>query len=277
MKRILICLFCLIMIFSGCSIFGPTYYANEEALVFSGIDTTIYQYSGEVRITDSFDYSDTLELRDEAGNFEDEFFDSSYTILDGHFERFAWNDYTLYIVKNNLYYVFDIKNYSFPPCDENGNETYELLMYTDDEFRTLYADCERFDWIDCMTPNDTEADLSIERKWKISRAMPFSLPDNAKLLEFVESTNKNSEDNYIKGKVAICVDKLSEKFIDKIKNEWIKPPLTDSENFEEIIKAFFNEGLIVYSDDYYYFYNDDYSNIFAYDADMMVLYFYISD
>lgn len=288
MKRILICLFCLTIIlnFNGCSLFEE-YYPEEELYVYSGFDTHIYQYSGNVKLYDSHDYSDSLELRTEDGEFEKELFVKSYTILEGHFQFFAWNDYKLFILKNNIYYVFDVKSYSYPPVDDEGYDNFELLKYTEEEFRTAYPYYTSFDWIECITPRNSTEDLSIERKWIISKVMPFSLPDNAKLREYTEYNAEDRSQNYIKGKVAICIDDVSQKFHERILNEWTKP-IDDDKHFDKLNEYVFKKDFIVYNEDYYYFYSNekigfeetdtyyqDYLSIFAYDADMMMLYFYI--
>lgn len=288
MKRMLICLFCLVMIFNfnGCSLFEE-YYPEEELYVYSGFDTHIYQYSGNVKLYDSHDYSDSLELRTEDGEFEKELFVKSYTILEGHFQFFAWNDYKLFILKNNIYYVFDVKSYSYPPVDDDGNENFELLMYTEEEFRALYPHYSSFEWIKCITPDNIDGEPTIERKWIISKAMPFSLPDNAKLRDYTEYTAEDKTKNYIKGKVAICIDDVSQKFHERIENEWIKP-ISKEKCFDKLNKYVFEKDFLVYNDDFYYFYDNerigdkntdtyyqDYLSVFAYDADMMILYFYI--
>lgn len=288
MKRILICLFCLTIIFNlnGCGLFDE-YYPDEELFVRSGFDTHTYQYSGDVILHDSFDYTDSLELRNEDGEFEKEFFISSYTILDGHFQFFAWDDYKLFILKNNLYYVFDIKSYSYPPVDDDGNEAFELLKYTEEEFRASYPQYTSFDWIECITPDNIDGEPTIERKWIISKAMPFPLPENAKLRDYTEYTAEDKTQNYIKGKVAICIDEVSQEFHERIVNEWIKP-IGKEKYFDQLNEYVFEKDFLVYNDDYYYFYDNekigykntdtyyqDYLKIFAYDADMMILYFYI--
>ena len=288
MKRILICLFCLVMIFNfnGCSLFEE-YYPEKELFTRSTIDSDLYVYSGNVRLKDSNDYTDSLELRNEESDDNKKSFYESYTILDGHFQYFAWNDFKLFILKNNLYYVFDIKSYSYPPVDDDGNKNYELLMYTEEEFRTLYPYYTSFEWIKCITPDNSEEDLSIERKWIVSKLLPFSLPDNAKLREYTEHTAEDKTQNYIKGKVAICIDDLSMQFDERIANEWIKP-VKDDKYFDKLNEYVFKNDFIVYNEDYYYFYDNpqigskttdlyyqDGLNVFAYDKDMMILYFYI--
>lgn len=288
MKKYLLCIFIIISLlcFNGCSLFD-SYYPEEELFVRSGFDTHIYQYSGDVKIYDGVDHSDSLVLRNEDGEFEKEPFIDSYTILDGHFQYFAWDDYKLFILKNNLYYVFDIKSYSYPPVDDDGNKNYELLMYTEEEFRALYPYYTSFEWIKCITPDNSEEDLSIERKWMLSKLLPFSLPDNAKLRDYTEYTAEDKTQNYIKGKVAICIDDLSMQFHDRIVNEWTKPVENDK-YFDKLNEYVFEEDFLVYNDDYYYFYENkrigskntdtyyqDYLSVFAYDADMMILYFYI--
>ena len=288
MKRILICLFCLVMIFNfnGCSLF-ESYSPEKELFTRSTIDSDLYVYSGNVKLIDSNDYTDSLELRNEESDDNKKSFYESYTILEGHFQFFAWNDYKLFILKNNLYYVFDIKSYSYPPVDDDGNENFELLMYTEEEFITAYPYYTSFDWIECTTPRNSKEDLSIERKWIISKAMPFSLPDNAKLRDYTEYTAEDKTKNYIKGKVAICIDDVSQKFHERIENEWIKP-ISKEKYFDKLNKYVFEKDFLVYNDDYYYFYENtrigdkntdtyyqDYLSVFAYDADMMILYFYI--
>ena len=288
MKRVLICLFCLVMIFNfnGCSLFEE-YYPDEELYVYSGIDTHFYQYSGKIRITDSHDYSDCLELNNINGGSEKELFRDTYTILDGHFQYFAWDDYKLFILKNNLYYVFDIKSYSYPPVDDDGNENFELLMYTEEEFRTAYPHYTSFNWIECSTPKENTEGISIKKKWIISKSMPFSIPENAKMREYTEHTTDDKSKNYIKGNVGICIDDKSQEFHERILNEWTKP-IKDDKYFDKLNEYVFDKDFLVYNEDYYYFYDNekigdkdtdtyyqDYLKIFAYDADMMMLYFYI--
>ena len=274
------------MCFNGCSLF-ESYYSEKELFTRSTIDSDLYVYSGNVRLKDSNDYTDSLELRNEESEDNKKTFYESYTILDGHFQYFAWNDFKLFILKNNLYYVFDIKSYSYPPVDDDGNKNYELLMYTEEEFRTLYPYYTSFEWIKCSTPDNSEEDLSIERKWIVSKLLPFSLPDNAKLREYTEHTAEDKTQNYIKGKVAICIDDLSMQFDERIANEWIKP-VGDDKYFDKLNEYVFKNDFIVYNEDYYYFYDNpeigskttdlyyqDGLNVFAYDKDMMILYFYI--
>ena len=70
-------------------------------------------------------------------------------------------------------------------------------------------------------------------------------------------------------------------------NTWINP-IKDDKYFDKLNKYVFEEDFLVYNDDFYYFYDNekigdkdtdtyyqDYLKIFAYDADMMMLYFYI--
>ena len=103
MKKYLLCILIIfsLLCFNGCSLF-ERYDPEEELSVHCGFDFTIYQYSGNVILHDTLGSSDSLELRNEDGEFKKELFKKSYTILDGHFQFFTWNDYKLFIHKNNL-------------------------------------------------------------------------------------------------------------------------------------------------------------------------------
>lgn len=288
MKKYLLCILIIfsLLCFNGCSFF-ERYDPEEELSVHCGFDFTIYQYSGNVILHDTLGSSDSLELRNEDGEFKKELFKKSYTILDGHFQFFTWNDYKLFILKNNLYYVFDIKSYSYPPVDDDGNENFELLMYTEEEFRTAYPHYTSFNWIECSTPKENTEGISIKKKWIISKSMPFSIPENAKMREYTEHTTDDKSKNYIKGNVGICIDDKSQEFHERILNEWTKP-IRDDKYFDKLNKYVFDKDFLVYNENYYYFYDNekigdkdtdtyyqDYLKIFAYDADMMMLYFYI--
>ncbi len=290
MKRILICLFCLIIVFSGCSIFAPVYYANEELLVTSSIDSKLYQYSGVVQLDNSYDthYTDSLELCDDMLINKKEFFDyeHSYEILNGHFSMFCWNDFKIFILMEDTFYVYDIKSYTYPPIDKNGNQNYELLKYTKEEFQKAYPDYSTYDWTMCETPPKPEVSSKLNLEKNLSEPLPYS----AKILEYIDTRNDRfSEGYYLKGKVQLYPDDETEKFIYKIKSDWIDN-ISQNESYEEIERVAFSKDAIPFSDDYYYYYKNDYYdnrdsdfyygdyfNIFAYDDKKMILYFYISD
>ena len=288
MKKYLLCIFIIISLlcFNGCSLFEE-YYPEEELFVRSGFDTHIYQYSGDVKIYDGVDHSDSLVLRNEDGEFGKELFIDSYTILEGHFQFFAWNDFKLFILKNGLFYVFDIKSYSYPPVDDDGNETFEFSVYTKEDFKALYPDYQSYDWVKCTSPENFNEDLNTERTWIVNSHTPFSIPENAILREYTEYTEDIDGKNLIKGKISICTDRASLKFDELLMNTWINP-IKDDKYFDKLNKYVFEEDFLVYNDDFYYFYDNekigdkdtdtyyhDYLKIFAYDAERMILYFYI--
>lgn len=290
MKRMLICLFCLIIIFSGCSIFDPVYHADEELLVTSNRDSTLYQYSGVVQLDHSYGthFTDSLSLSHDIRQSKKEFFDNlhSYEILSGYFSMFCWNDFKIFILMEDTYYVYDIKSYTFPPIDDDGYDNYELLEYTKDEFQKAYPDYSSYDWTICETPPSPELLPRVD----IDESLPFNLPSTAKILEYKDTRyDKLAEGYYIKGKVQLYFDEESERFIEKIKSDWVDN-ISQNESYEEIERVAFSKDVIPFSDDYYYYYKNDYYNksttgfyygdyfnIFAFDDKKMTLYFYISD
>ena len=70
-----------------------------------------------------------------------------YEILAGQFEKAAWKDYKVFILMNDIYYVFDIKEFE-PPKDKNEEIKYELEEYTESEMKELYPHYESFYWYD---------------------------------------------------------------------------------------------------------------------------------
>ena len=293
MKRVLICLFCLIIVFTGCNIFEPVYYPKEEILVDSlSRDSEIYQYSGIAKLYNCYDLDsyDTFELSHDIRQNKKEFYDYnySYEILSGYFSKFCWNDFKVFILMDDTYYVYDIKSYTFPPIDDDGYDTFELLEYTEEEFNKAYPKNSSFDWTYCELPPENAPEL--KQKQNIENALPYPLPDTATVLEYEDTmTDRLAKGYYLKGKVQIYDYYDSQEFIEKIKSDWVDN-ISKNKHYEEIDKIAFSKELIPFSDDYYYYYKNDYYdnrdtdfyygdyfNIFAYDDKTMTLYFYISD
>lgn len=273
MKRILACMFSFVLFFSGCNLFGTKYNSDEELYYTIGRDSAVYQYSDKVKLYDSYDNLDKLLLRENTDSYDGDFFDDEYIALSGDIEQATWVDYELIFLMDNMFYVFDIEEYTIPPCDENGNETFELIQYSAEEFKTHYPDYLTFEWEPFYTFS-----TSLKQRREINKMLPFTIPYSAKILEFCDT------EDYTTGKLAISCDEYSDSFIDTIKNEWTKQLIND-ENYHKINNRVFRKGLMDYSDDYYYFYDiqkpehyyGEIFNVFAYDEENMVLYFYISD
>ncbi len=75
--------------------------------------------------------------------YTDDYFSSE--ILQGSFTKVAWNDYKLFILMDDTYYMFDINAYELPE-DENTEPVYELKEYSEEEMEKLYPDYESFNW-----------------------------------------------------------------------------------------------------------------------------------
>ena len=282
MKRMLICLFCLTVIFSFTGCYGlldallTSYYLEEDLAVSRGIDSKSYEYSEKVRLSMCNEpYDDELEIRINIEN-QDTYASPSYPILSGKFEKFAWNDYKLYVVMNTDYYVFDIAKHTVPPYSESADYTYELLQYTKDEFISLYPNYKNFNWKTSNTIYD-----------EIYRTTDINITSKSEFITYDDQRNNPETDYYFKGSISLCDE--DESVRTEIKNNWINH-ISESPMFNEIEKVAFSKDVIPFSDDYYYYYKNDYYdnrdsdfyygdyfNIFAYDDKTMTLYFYISD
>ncbi len=102
---------------------------------------------------DTYIYSDKVEVYLGApGENEDSLYIKCYPddylsgeILQGSFKKAAWNDYKIFILMEDTYYMFDINAYEVP-ADDNTEPVYELKEYSEEEMKKLYPDYESFNW-----------------------------------------------------------------------------------------------------------------------------------
>ena len=143
----------------GCNFCRPSV-GEEELVMYPGRDGISYIFSDKVRLwlswhSDSNDKeyladNDSLGVRNSSD--EDWRFGRYDKILTGNFKKFAWNEYTLFILMDDIYYTFDIKSYQIPEpiTDEDNNiyivPEYSLDKYSLSEFAEKYPDYENFNW-----------------------------------------------------------------------------------------------------------------------------------
>ena len=125
---------------SGCidSLFGPTYYPEEELTVYAGQGTTRYEYSEKVAVTLNNNDDDRLEI-------------NNFTELECRFEKVAYKNGKLFIVtaeiiEDDKYYMFDIDDYIENYNKDNNYLDYELHEYSFEEFENTYPDYDSYDW-----------------------------------------------------------------------------------------------------------------------------------
>lgn len=288
MKRMLICLFCLVIsfTFSACSSYWNIYNSDIELLYFDEYNPPRYQYSGKVQIYDCYDSYDRLYLNESKNTNKKYLFDKRYIALEGNFDEVAWEDFKLFIHMGETYYVFDINTYNAPPYDENNNPTYELLEFSKEDFIKNYPDYDFYIWETYYSSSQ-----NLDKRIELEHYFFTVLPESVKILEYKDTRDKRPQKGCcLKGTLEFCSDKESEEFIEMIKTEWIKPPISDSMYLSPLEIIAFNQNLIEYSDDYYYHYNqssyycinsedytESYYNIFAYDDESKRLYFCIEN
>ena len=147
LKRIFALFITVTVIFSlcGCTAILDSmtrYEKPEEQLEYIwGIDGDTYIYSDKVEV-----------FLGAPGENEDSLFIKCYPddyisneILQGSFTKVAWNDYKLFILMDDTYYMFDINAYEIP-ADDNTEPVYELKEYSEEEFAKAYPDSASFDW-----------------------------------------------------------------------------------------------------------------------------------
>lgn len=126
----------------------PSYYAEEDLKVHSGIDAYMTEYQEKVCVRMTTNYGDSLSIR--TAEYTDNWFvnnfnnESTETILSGDFYRAAWYDDKIFIYMDDLFYMFDINKYEVPKADEKPE--YEIVEYTVNEMDKLYPDFKEFDW-----------------------------------------------------------------------------------------------------------------------------------
>ena len=131
--------------------------SREELKYSAGKNVQNYEYSEKVLVTISDHNDDKIQLNDGFGNYENYGLENN-SILSGHFDKVAWNDYKLFVCMDEKYYCFDIKNYEVPnkataPTDKDGEvcynqikPTYDLKQYSEKEMKELYPTYEEFEW-----------------------------------------------------------------------------------------------------------------------------------
>lgn len=273
------------LLFSRCcyevvTIFDPTYYKDEDLLFFMGRDSLEYEYSNRAQIIISHESNDTLVLKDESdsrnsNDSDKSFFTDGETVLSGSFVKHAWNDYKLFILMEDLYYVYDLKKAPDAIYDEDGNFSYELKEYSENDFSKLYPEQDIFEW----ELLDTRRDIVLDRIGMI-------LPESAEFTEY-EDTRKTSEyysTGYFSATIKLQDDKETEKFIRKIKKKWVKPPIIDPEYNQIINQQTFSEDLVPCYFNYYYFYSysgepnsEGKYTIATFDEETKTIYFYTSE
>ncbi len=130
----------LALISSGCldSLFGPTYYPEEDLTVYAGQSVIRYEYSEKVAVNIDYNGNDDLEI-------------NGFTELESRFEKVAYNEGKLFIITKDIltdekYYMFDIEDYIENYNINHDYIDYELNEYSFEEFNKLYPDYENFDW-----------------------------------------------------------------------------------------------------------------------------------
>ena len=180
----------LIFMLCGCNYsilydaFGPSYIEDEDMWCLEGRDLHMYEYSEKVRIEHRFCEGDQLLVKEENEDTEGEFFDSGFCMLRGYFEKFAWSDYKLFVLRYDTYYEIDIKEYEPPIFDFDGEYTYTLTEYTEAEFQKKYPDNASFDWLVYLWEYDkSQAEINSAKK-AIQKATPFEIPENAEIMRY---------------------------------------------------------------------------------------------
>lgn len=295
-KLTIIFIVCIIAFsFSGCnpddimySLLVDEYKVPEENLVITDspqVDS--YMYSGKVRI----------DLDPSFHSFDIMTEDDYVNLLTGYFKKFTYHEGKLIILFEDIYYVFDIDNYRIPKSEDALE--YDLKEYTESDFINEYPQHETFTWRYCgehrgavIALDEETAEyywMSDETKFENFTSLP--LPTSAKLKDFVDTRElANDGDYYISATIELQNDKETAEFIQTIKQSWIAPSIKDYKDYDEINKIAFSKNLVPYSDDYYYFYvNDYYDNkeydfyygdfftLIAFDEESKTIYLYSSD
>jgi hypothetical protein len=146
----LILLCTISLTFIGC-VYGESFSdANEELTVFTGRNFSNYMYSEKVvvHISDSTS-KDFLSLATTDAKEDDSWVTFAEEVLSGRFKKVGWNDFKLFILMDDKYYVLDINAYEVPELDKNGNPKeieYELIEYSNVDFKAEFPDYKSYDW-----------------------------------------------------------------------------------------------------------------------------------
>lgn len=151
MKKLLLIMLSVIFLV-GCTPYSPSYYPEEDLIVYPMRNAIYYEYQKKVaiQIRYSSEKNDSLTLRI-AGD-DDSWLSTNFnykSILTGAFEKVGWYDDNLFILMDDIYYSFDIDKYEVPMLDDEGNSqepVYELKEYSKTEFIKVYPDYNLFDW-----------------------------------------------------------------------------------------------------------------------------------
>lgn len=150
--KLYIFLFIIVVILNSCDynslVHSLTRKENpeEELEIIWAIDGNTYKYSDKISIflDKGSNSNDSIYLK----YFPDE--GSWREILSGEFEKVAWNDYKVFCLMEDTYYVFDINSYEVPtdPAKKYDESEYELKEYSGEEMKKLYPSYESFSWYD---------------------------------------------------------------------------------------------------------------------------------
>lgn len=151
MKRLLLIMLSVVFLF-GCTPYSPSYYPEEDLIVYPMRNAIYYEYQKKVaiQIRYSSNKTDSLSLRIDGD--DDSWLSTNFnykSILTGAFEKVGWYDDNLFILVDDIYYSFDIDKYEVPKFDDEGNYqelVYELKEYSKTEFVEAYPDYNSFDW-----------------------------------------------------------------------------------------------------------------------------------
>lgn len=141
-KCIVLCWF--IVLISGCA-YGYDYTdSKEELTVFTGRNFSMYQFSGKavVNIRYGVKESDYLGVATTDYKTDEDWATSAQSILTGTFEKIGWNNFNLFILMDNQYYVFDIKSYQIT----DKTDDIVLKQYSGTELETAYPKYRTYDW-----------------------------------------------------------------------------------------------------------------------------------
>lgn len=151
MKRLLLIMLSVVFLF-GCTPYSPSYYPEEDLIVYPMRNAIYYEYQKKVaiQIRYSSNKTDSLSLRIDGD--DDSWLSTNFnykSILTGAFEKIGWYDDNLFILMDDIYYSFDIDKYEVPKLDDEDNSqepVYELKEYSKTEFVEAYPDYNSFDW-----------------------------------------------------------------------------------------------------------------------------------
>ncbi len=131
--------------FSGCLLLGPQRIPEENLIIYSSFDFSIYEYYEKTAVYISYEHDqgqfDQLLVRTDVDSDSWINFDN-YILLEGKFEKVGWYDDKLFILMDDIYYAFDIAKYEIGTSFGD----IELKEYTENEIKQLYSDYELFDW-----------------------------------------------------------------------------------------------------------------------------------